>query len=312
MVSHYIKRNCLNCGKEFWTYLSENCKYCCYECSRQAKICLKEKPCSYCSRLFRPHTSRQKYCCKQCSDKAKEGIYTAYFVKCKVCGKIFKTIPSEKAKYCSRECYKKDLNNIAANSKHRHGTYEELYGKEKAEQIKAKLRNRIISQEQREKARQFHTGKKRPKEVCEKLRKIQLSKEHQAKINKTKRKNNSWKTSKLELKVKELLESKFENVKYQYRSKEYPFNCDFYVPKLNLYIEIQGSWTHGFKPYIGSDEDLKKVGEWKKRGTNYYLQAIDTWTRRDVIKRKIAKENGLNWIEFFTMKEFENWFKNLQ
>ena len=42
-----------------------------------------------------------------------------------------------------------------------------------------------------------------------------------------------------------------------------------------------------------------------------YLAAINVWTARDPLKRKTARKNNLNWIEFFTIKEFENWFKNL-
>ena len=42
-----------------------------------------------------------------------------------------------------------------------------------------------------------------------------------------------------------------------------------------------------------------------------YKNAIDVWTRRDPLKRKTAKENNLNWLEFFTIKDFEDWF-NLQ
>lgn len=33
------------------------------------------------------------------------------------------------------------------------------------------------------------------------------------------------------------------------------------------------------------------------------------WTKNDVRKRKAAKKNNLNWIEFFTMDEFMSWFE---
>ena len=41
----------------------------------------------------------------------------------------------------------------------------------------------------------------------------------------------------------------------------------------------------------------------------YYDNAISTWTIRDVNKRKIAKENKLNWIEFFSILELNEWLK---
>ena len=80
---------------------------------------------------------------------------------------------------------------------------------------------------------------------------------------------------------------------------------------MDLYIEYQGLWTHGLKPFEGTAEDLQKVELWKNRKTKYYKMAIDTWTRRDVKKRKLAKENNLNWLEFFNMQQFMKWFDKL-
>ena len=34
--------------------------------------------------------------------------------------------------------------------------------------------------------------------------------------------------------------------------------------------------------------------------TNFYDTAIETWTQRDPLKRKTAKENNLNWVEIFS------------
>lgn len=127
----------------------------------------------------------------------------------------------------------------------------------------------------------------------------------------TKRKNGTLCSSGPEKKVKALLESKFKEVKYQYKSEKYPFVCDFYIPELDLYIEYQGLWTHGLRPFEGTIEDLQKVELWKNRKTKYYKMAIDTWTRRDVKKRKLAKENNLNWLEFFNMQQFMEWFDKL-
>ena len=39
-----------------------------------------------------------------------------------------------------------------------------------------------------------------------------------------------------------------------------------------------------------------------------YKNAINVWTIRDPLKRKTAKDNGLNWLEFFTMDEFMKWY----
>ena len=112
-----------------------------------------------------------------------------------------------------------------------------------------------------------------------------------------------------EEKIKQLLYDKFSDIRYQYKSKEYPFNCDFYIPCLNLYIEYQEHWSHGKHPFNASNiQDKLKVTLWNKKCTKYYKNAINTWTVRDPLKRKTAKDNGLNWIEFFTFEEFIRWF----
>lgn len=132
---------------------------------------------------------------------------------------------------------------------------------------------------------------------------------------KTRKENGTLNISNPERSIKKLLENKFEKVKYQYHSELYPFNCDFYIPELDLYIEYQGNWTHGFRPYNNNNNEnnIKQLNEWKEKAksSNYYAEAIKTWTIRDVLKRKTAKDNGLNWLEFFTMEEFTNWYKTL-
>lgn len=97
----------------------------------------------------------------------------------------------------------------------------------------------------------------------------------------------------------------------QYYSKEYPFACDFYIVASNTYIEIQGFWKHGGRPYIGSDEDNKLVELWmsKSKDKPDYTHAIYIWTKSDVLKRQTAKQNHLNYIELWTKDDINNYFK---
>ena len=129
---------------------------------------------------------------------------------------------------------------------------------------------------------------------------------------KTMHKNKSWNRSKEEDSIYFLLKSKFYKVKRQYNSELYPFACDFYIPDFNLYIEYQGSWTHGKEAYDQNNIDhFKLVNEWNQKvrdGHKYYKGAVDVWTIRDPLKRETAKKNGLNWIEFFSLDEFLSWF----
>ena len=107
------------------------------------------------------------------------------------------------------------------------------------------------------------------------------------------------------------LTQKYSNVKRHYVSESYPFPCDFYIPEIDLYIEYNGYWMHGEQPYIGTDEQQKKVKLWESKISEQYKRAIDTWTKRDVLKRTIAKQNNLNYLEFFNMNEFNKWFMEI-
>ena len=127
------------------------------------------------------------------------------------------------------------------------------------------------------------------------------------KRNNTKRKNKSFNTSKPEEQTYILLKEKYPDVIRQYKSDVYPFCCDFYIPSLDLYIECQYGWTHGNKPYEGTEEDNIKLEQWKSKNTKYYNNAIYTWTDLDIRKRNIAKENKLNYKEFWNIQELNEW-----
>lgn len=129
------------------------------------------------------------------------------------------------------------------------------------------------------------------------------------KVDQTKRKNNTFNTSKPEIVVFDLLNKKFETIKKQYKSNEYPWKCDFYIQELDLYIEYQGHWSHGGCAFDKNNlEHLKKLEKWENKNNKFYKNAIKTWTKRDPLKRETARKNNLNWIEFFTMDQFMEWY----
>ena len=56
-----IENICQNCGKKFNPPRSHpKNKYCCYECSRQARYILENKICPTCHKEFKPRTKRDK------------------------------------------------------------------------------------------------------------------------------------------------------------------------------------------------------------------------------------------------------------
>ena len=111
------------------------------------------------------------------------------------------------------------------------------------------------------------------------------------------------------------IKEKFPNVKRQYKDKErYPWCCDFYIPELDCFIELNGNWTHGKHAFSStSKEDLYIVEQWKKRSVehHYYGNAIKTWTICDVKKRNKAKEEKLNFYEFWNLENAKKFIDEL-
>ncbi len=126
------------------------------------------------------------------------------------------------------------------------------------------------------------------------------------KIYDRKKKNGTFNTSKPEEELYLYIKEKFPLVERQYKCDRYPYNCDFYIPDIDMFIELQGNWTHGNHPYNSfCIEDQEILQEWKTKSKDhpYYINAINTWCVRDVQKRNTAKENHLNYIELFMQED---------
>ena len=67
---------------------------------------------------------------------------------------------------------------------------------------------------------------------------------------------------------------------------------------------------HGKEPYIGSDEQKEIIKLWESKNTEQNLRAIKIWSFDDVLKRETAKENKLNFLEFFDINDFIKWFND--
>lgn len=148
-----------------------------------------------------------------------------------------------------------------------------------------------MSEEQKQKCSRSHKGKK----LTESKLEIRASKEYL-----TKKKNNSFNTSKPEEELyKSLLEQYNEKtILRRYKEERYPFYCDFYILEDDLFIELNAHWTHGGKPYDPEDiECQQKLKLWQEKAkqSKFYENAIKTWTERDVEKQRVAKENKLNY-----------------
>ena len=78
----------------------------------------------------------------------------------------------------------------------------------------------------------------------------------------------------------------------------YPFSCDFYIEKLDLFIEYQGHDSHGPGPFDKNNEDhLKLLVKWEDEanaGNKHKRDNINTWTKRDPMKLQTALDNKIN------------------
>ena len=143
----------------------------------------------------------------------------------------------------------------------------------------------------------------------------------------TKRKKHTFNVSKPEEELYLYIKEKFPSVIRQYQDYRYSWSdklnrihhylCDFYIPELDLFIEFNGFPCHGPHSYNpDSKEDQELVEKWKLRYKDgkhpLYKRMINGWTISDVKKRKIAKENNLNYYEFWTLEEAKKFIDNLK
>lgn len=128
----------------------------------------------------------------------------------------------------------------------------------------------------------------------------------------TKRANGTLNSSKPESLLYELLVQYFGecDVVSQYRDDRYPFACDFYISSRDLFIELNGLWTHGGH-WFDAVTDADKLQSWAKKNTKYYDVAIRVWSECDVHKRTVAFENKLNYVVFWDCKlrDANLWFQ---
>ena len=148
-----------------------------------------------------------------------------------------------------------------------------------------------------------------------------LNKYHSAEVHKkryeTMLRNHTFNTSKPEEELFNYIKYKFPLVKRQYNKDiRYPWRCDFYIPEFDCFIEYNGFQSHGPHAYDkNSKEDQLLVEKWKEKYNNgehpLYKRMIEGWTIYDVKKRKTAKENNLNFYEFWNLNDAKKFIDSL-
>ena len=128
----------------------------------------------------------------------------------------------------------------------------------------------------------------------------------------TMKRNHTFNSSSTEEEFFLYIKSRFPKVIRQYKDKNrYPYFCDFYIPELDYFIELQGYYTHGNHPFDpNSNEDLQLIEYYKKKyGED--CQPITIWSIKDVEKRECAKRNNLNFKEVWSLEDGKNFVNDL-
>lgn len=128
----------------------------------------------------------------------------------------------------------------------------------------------------------------------------------------TMKRNHTFNSSSTEEELFLYIKSRFPTVVRQYKDKNrYPYFCDFYIPELDYFIELQGYYTHGKHPFDpNSNEDLQLIEYYKKKyGED--CQPITIWSIKDVEKRDCAKRNHLNFKEVWSLEDGKNFVNDL-
>lgn len=259
---------------------------------------------------------------------------------CPVCHKrcTFRSINLGYLHHCSKECKYNDTNvteKMKQTNLNKYGvafqgnrddivkkmkqTCLDKYGVEWSSQscnFREKVKNTCIRKFGKTSFMKSNEFKKKTEQTCLKKygNKVYM-KSDDFQLHKRCTKNNGIKgnVSKIEKHVSEWLNKSNINFIYQYYSDLYPYRCDFYLTDFDLYIEIQGHWTHGKHQFDENNQnDIDILEMWKLKNDNYYNKAVYIWSVSDVKKRQTAKENKLNYLEIFSynIEEVINIIKN--
>ena len=309
----------------------------------------KEGFCSVCKKptSFKDlYKGYNKYCSKSCLNKSdihKNSVKTTKYIKYGNSSYNNAKKISESLNNRSKEAIKKSVLKSKQTRKERYGdenynnsdkykqTCLKIYGTEcpfTNEQIKKQINDKWNTKSKEEQAKIIQTRKNTINAKSDEEKQIINQKHKDAynnksdlekqqinqKRNNTKRKNHSFKTSKIEDTCYIILKEIYNDVIRSYSTEKYPYNCDFYIPSKDMYIECNFHWTHGYMKYDGRKTFCKQqLQKWKERAktSKYFENAIYTWTVRDVQKFKIAKQNKLNYLVFYNYHDFDEYIKSI-
>lgn len=101
-----------------------------------------------------------------------------------------------------------------------------------------------------------------------------------------------------------------KDVYYQYGlhpyDARYPFNCDFYIKSLDLFIEINSHYSHGNHWFDAtSHDDCLRRKNLLNSTSKKSVKSVETWCDKDVVKRQKAMSSKINYLVFWDGSEHQ-------
>jgi len=256
-------------------------------------IC-KLETCNNATRFLGLFHGYQDHCCNShaqldvtTQDKIKQTCLRKYGVESSNQSDIIKDKMKSTfmSKYGVTNCQQiKEVSDRSIKTRHKnnldkYGVIEKAQLQSVKDKISASTRNYMLSRSQQEKDQFYHN------------------------IREIKRMNGTLKTSKPEEDFYRWLLTVFNSDDiYRNYSEDirYPFMCDFYIKSLDMFIELNLFWMHGFHWYDENNvDDVNKLNKWlekAKRGHKQYKAAVKVWSNSDVKKHNTAVKNNLRYI----------------
>jgi hypothetical protein len=162
---------------------------------------------------------------------------------------------------------------------HKGKRFSEETRKKLSEALKGRegsMLGRLFSKEHRRKISESNKGRRVSDKTKKLLSTVHNSSRTKLKMLNTKKRNGSLGKSELENKLFKYLNKTYPDLKRNYRSELYPFSCDYYIPSLDLYIELQANWTHGLRAFDPKNKDcVEKLNQWNQKAlTSKYYRKV--------------------------------------
>lgn len=94
------------------------------------------------------------------------------------------------------------------------------------------------------------------------------------------------------------------------KTERFPYYCNFYISEIDTFIEYQGYLYK--EPFDENNQEHIKIFNILIKRNRKEKQKAYIWRYEEPIKRKIAKQNQLNYIELWTEKETREFIHNIE